>query len=104
VAEVDQFALPAPVSPARVFGGHADDELLDHCCSGRTSRSAARGVVPLPGNQPAMPGQDRGGSDQEYLRPALPWQQPGQGGQPRPIGRCVADSGDLPAQHGVLVA
>ena len=43
---------------------------LDSFDRGRgTSGPAACGVVPLPGDQPAMPGQDRGRSDRKNLRP-----------------------------------
>ena len=95
VAEADQFALHAQVSPAWVLGGQTDDELLDCRCSRGTSAPAACGVVPLPGDQPAMPGQDRGRRDRKDLGPARTRQQPGQGRQPHPIGRCVADPDNL---------
>ncbi len=104
VAESDQFALYAPVSPARILGRQAEDELLDRCGGGRTSRSAVCGVVPFPCNELAVPDQDRGGRDREDLGPAAMRQQPGQAGQPHPVGRRVAHPGDLSAQHGVLVA
>ena len=32
MAEPDEFALPAPVSPCRVLGGDADHELADRSC------------------------------------------------------------------------
>ena len=68
--EPDQFALHAPVAPGGVLGGHAHHEVFDGCCGGWTSGSAACGVVPLSGDQPAVPGQDRGRSDREDLGPA----------------------------------
>ncbi len=104
MAEPDQFALHAPVSPLWVLGGHADDQFLDRCCGRRTSGLAARGVVPLPGDQPAMPGQNRGRSDRKDLCPAATGQQPGQGGQPQPVDGLLVHPGDLAAQYGVLVA
>ena len=70
VAEADQFALPAPVSPTRVLGRQADDELLDRRCGRGTFGPAACGVVPRPGEQPAMPGQDRGRRDPGKPRPS----------------------------------
>ena len=76
MAEPDQFALHAPMPPDGVLGGHAHHEILNYRCGGRTSGSAACGVVPLSGNQPAVPGQDRGRSNREDLGPATTWQQP----------------------------
>jgi hypothetical protein len=104
MAEPDQFALHAPVAPGGVLGGHAHHEVLDGCCGGWTSGSAACGVVPLSGDQPAVPGQDRGRSDREDLGPAPTWHQPGQGGQSHPVSRRVAHPSDLSAQHSVLVS
>jgi hypothetical protein len=60
VAETDQFALHAPVSPGGILGGHADDELLDHRCGRETAGSTACGVVPFARDEFAVPGQDRG--------------------------------------------
>ena len=67
MAKSNQLALHTPMPPTRVLGGHAEDKLPDCCCGGGTATAAARGVVPLPGNQPAVPGQDRGGSDRKDL-------------------------------------
>ncbi|MEU1696138.1 hypothetical protein ABZ590_33335 [Streptomyces hirsutus] len=39
----------------------------------------------------------------EHLTPALAWDQPGEHGEPDPVGGLVADPGDLAAQHRVLV-
>jgi len=77
MAEPDQFALHAPVAPGGVLGGHAHHEVLDGCCGGWTSGSAACGVVPLSGDQPAVPGQDRGSSDREDLGPPATWHPTG---------------------------
>ena len=104
MAQADQFALHTPVAPGGVLARHADDELLDRRSGGWTPGSAACGVVPFPRDKLAMPGQHRGPSHREDLRPAAAWQQPGQGSQPRPVGRRVVRPGDLAAQHGVLVA
>ncbi len=70
MAKSNQLALHTPMPPTRVLGGHAKDKLLDCCCGGGTATAAARGVVPLPGNQPAVPGQDRGRSDRENPQPS----------------------------------
>jgi hypothetical protein len=103
MAEPDQFALHPPMSPARVLSGHSEDELFDRCCSRRTPGPTTCGVVPFPRDQLSVPSQDRGSSDREDLSPAATWHKPGQSGQPCPVDGPVADPGDLPAQHGVLV-
>jgi hypothetical protein len=103
MAEPDQFPLHAPVSPTGILAGHVNDQLRDPRGGRETSRLTAGGVVPSPRDQLAMPGQDRGGRDRKDLGPTAARQQPGQGGQPHPVGRPVADPGDLAAQHGVLV-
>jgi hypothetical protein len=103
VAESDQFALHAPVSPGGVLSCPAHHEVRDRRCGGWTSGSAACGVVRFPGDERAVPGQERGGCDREDLGPAVARQQSGHRGQPHPVGRCGAEPGDLAAQHGVLV-
>jgi hypothetical protein len=103
MAEADQFALHPPVSPGGILGSHADNQVSDRRGGRWTSRPAACAVVPLPRDQPAVPGQDRGRGDREDLGPAATRQQPGQRSQPRPIRGRVADPRDLPAQHSVLV-
>jgi hypothetical protein len=103
VAEPDQFALHASISPGGVLDGHANHEFLDRFYRWGTSGLAACGVVPFPRDQPTVPGQDSGGSDQEDLCPTVTWHESGQGGQPHPVDGPVAHPGDLSAQHGVLV-
>ena len=103
MAEPDQFALPAPMSPRGIFGCHANDQLLDRCCGRGTSGPAACGVVPFPRDQPAVPGHDGGGSNREDLCPAATRHEPGQGGQPHPVDGPVVHPGNLSAQHRVLV-
>src|SRR5947209_16478562 len=85
VAEPDQLALHAPVSPGRILGCHPNDQLLDRCCGWRTSGLATCGVVPFPRDQPTVPSHERGWSDWENLNPALTWQEPRQSSQPRPV-------------------
>ncbi|GAA3485074.1 hypothetical protein GCM10018966_096060 [Streptomyces yanii] len=41
--------------------------------------------------------------DREDLAPAFARDQPGECGEPDPVGGLVADPGDLPAQHRVLM-
>ncbi len=103
VAEPDQLALHAPVSPGRILGCHANDQLLDRCCGGRTSGLATCGVVPFPRDQPTVPRHKRGRSNRENLNPALTRQKPRQRSQPRSLNGPVAHPRDLPAQHGILV-
>jgi hypothetical protein len=76
MAQPDQFALHAPMPPGRVLGCHAHHEILDCRGGGWPSGSTASGVVPLSGNQPAVPGQDRGRSNREDLGPAATGHQP----------------------------
>jgi hypothetical protein len=46
VAELDEFALHAPVSPCRVVGRDADHELADRSWRGRPSRTPPVRVIP----------------------------------------------------------
>ncbi|SCF93600.1 hypothetical protein GA0115260_1045718 [Streptomyces sp. MnatMP-M27] len=67
-------------------------------------RISARGVVPLCGDEPAVPGKQGAEGDREDLFPVVPGYQPGQGGEPEPVGRLIADrSGQLATQDRVLV-
>lgn len=45
------------------------------------------------------PGGPCGGGDREDLAPMAARDQPGECGEPDPVGRLVADPGDLTAQH-----
>ncbi|AHH98693.1 hypothetical protein KALB_5331 [Kutzneria albida DSM 43870] len=74
VPETNQFSLDAPVSPLRVLGRHADDEVLDRCRGRWTPWAAPVAVVPFPGDQPPMPGQQGRGRDGKDLPPATAWQ------------------------------
>jgi hypothetical protein len=65
MTEPDQLALHPPVSPGGILGVIRMTMLFDRRSGGRTSRPAACGVVPFPRGQPAVPGQDCGGSDRE---------------------------------------
>ena len=85
MTEAEQLARHPPVSPGGILGSHPNDHAFDRRSGWRTSRSAVCGVVPCPRGQPAVPGQDRGGSDREDRGPAAARQEPGQGRQPRPV-------------------
>jgi hypothetical protein len=104
MAEPDQFALHPPVSPGGVLVCHADDQVLDRCGGRGTPGPAACGVVPRTRDQSAMPGQDRGWRNRKDSRPAAARYEARQCRQPCPVGRGVADLGDLSAQPGILVA
>ena len=104
MAEPGQLALDPPVSPPRILFCEPQDERLDRCSGGWASGASSRGVVPLPGDEPAMPVEQSTGSDWEDLAPARTMYQPGQRGEPEPVCGLVADrAGQLPAKHGVLV-
>jgi hypothetical protein len=60
-------------------------------------------VRPSTSHELLMPAQQRGRRHQER-RPALPRQQPGQGGQDQAIGGGVPRAGNLAVQHSELVA
>jgi hypothetical protein len=46
MAEPDQFALPAPVSPCGILGSHPNDQACDRRRGGRVSRSVHGLSVP----------------------------------------------------------
>ena len=77
MAEPDQLALNTPMPPGKILGSHANHQILDRRCGRWTSRSATCAVVPLARDQPAVPGQDRGGIDRQDLCPSATRQQAG---------------------------
>ena len=101
-AELLQLADDAQVAPAGVLPGQPDDQLDRLLRQGRASRSSVR-VGPVPPDERPVPAQDRLGRDEER-RPALPWHEPGQGGDECPVGPAEPGSCDLAAQDGQLVA
>jgi len=103
VAQPDEFALHAPVPAGRVVGGHADHEPADRGCRGRPSGTPPAGVGPLAGDKPPVPGEQRRRGHREHLAPPAPRNQPGEYGEPQPVGRLVTDPADLTTQHRVLV-
>src|SRR5215470_316877 len=102
VAESDEFALDAPVTPRWIVRGDADDEFPDRGWRGRPSGPLGR-VIPFATDQPPVPGQERRGSHREYFGPSAPGDQPGQRREPQLVARLVADPADLAAQYRVLV-
>ncbi len=102
--------LPSPCSspairrypPARVLPGEAQDERDELPIDWRPA-GVVSPVGPAPCCQPPVPAQQGLRSDDE-ARPALPGKQPRRRGQEDPIGVGEPGSGDLPVQHGHLVA
>ena len=64
---------------------------------------AHTGTVQLPGDQFAVPGQQRRGCHREDPGPLPPRDEWGQRGEPGPVGRLVTYPAGVPAQHCVLV-
>jgi hypothetical protein len=69
-AKVEQLALDALVTPARVLPGEADDQLLQPLVQRRPACLAVR-VGPGAGNEPPVAAQERLGRDEE-ARPTGP--------------------------------
>jgi hypothetical protein len=62
--KVEQLALDAPVAPARVLPGEADDQLLQLLVQWGSPLSVVR-VGPGAGHEPPVPAQQRLGRDEE---------------------------------------
>jgi len=103
VAELDEFALHPPMPPRRVVGRDADDELADRGWRGRPPGPPPVRVIPFACDQAPVPGEQSRRGHREHLGPPLPGDQPGQGRQPQPVARLVADPADPAAQHRVLM-
>lgn len=105
MAQPGQFALDPSVPPPGILAGQAQHQLPERGHSrGSAGTAAAGGVVPLLGDQLAVPGQHGAGGDGEDAGPAAPRYQRGQRGEPEPVGRLVADRAlELTAQDSVLM-
>jgi hypothetical protein len=100
VAELEEFALDALVSPAVVLGGEPLDERGDLGADRRASRVVR--VGPFLSGQATMPSQNGARCDQPVcLQPS--GQLPDQRGQHRPVGPVQPRPRITPAQHGDLV-
>jgi len=102
-AEFHQFAVDPAVPPQRILLRQADDEPGD-----ARDRRRAAGLAPLArviplGGQPAMPGKERRRCHREDFGPAVTRYEPGQRGEPDPVGRLVTYPAGVAAQHRVLV-
>jgi hypothetical protein len=104
VTEPGELALDPAMTPARVRPGHRNDEILDRRHGRRATGPRGLWVGPFAGYQPAVPGQHGRRSHRKHLRPAVPGNQPGQRGQPRPIRRLIPHAWDMAAQHRILMA
>ena len=101
-AEVQQLSLDALVSPARVLGGQADDQLL-HVFVQRWSPVSTMWVGPGAGDHSSMPAQQRLRGDDE-AGPAGSGQQSADGGEHGAVGGFQPGSRGLAAKHRQLVA
>jgi hypothetical protein len=101
-AKVEQLALDALVTPARVLPGQADDQLLDSLVQ-RWPAGLAMRVGPRPGDQPPLPAQQRLGRDEE-ARPAGAGQHAADCGEQRPVGGLEPGRGTSAVQDGELLA
>lgn len=75
VADLDEFALHAPVSPGRIVRGHTDYELADRSRRGRSSGPPTAGVIPLACDKPPVPGPECRRGHRHHLAPPLPGDQ-----------------------------
>jgi hypothetical protein len=101
-AEASKPALDADTAPAPVLSGEPDDELDELVGHGRPTR-ATRGS-PAPPFAPRCQRSERLWRDEEGA-PAPSRQQPGEGGEDRPIHRAVGDAHiELALEDGHLVA
>ena len=80
--EADQLTLDVLVPPSRVVDSQPHDQGGEHL-GDRGPADAEVGIGPAPGNQAAMPAQQRLGPHAER-RPALPAQKPSSARQARP--------------------
>jgi hypothetical protein len=78
MAEADEFALDAPVSPAGILPGQAQNQVTDLVADPWPSLLVR--IDPMSANQPAVPGQ-QGRRGDDPVSPQCSWQCPGQRGQ-----------------------
>jgi hypothetical protein len=101
VSEPTEFPVEAPVAPGEVLVCQAQDQVTELV----TDRWATGlvGIGPLSGDQAAVPGQQRRGSD-DAMSTQRAGEQAGQGGQDRPLRPAGPRPVDLTGQHGHLMA
>ena len=99
--EAEQLALDPLVAPARVLPRHLLDQHREPGIDRRPA--AAVGIGPPPADQPPVPAQQRVRRHQP-AHPQRPGEQPGQGGEHRPVGPVQLRLRVLPPQHRHLLA
>jgi hypothetical protein len=106
VAEPSEFAVDSAVSPSVVLGGTPHDELADRGRCRAAARCCASGrVVPFPGDEFAMPGQQGCWRDRKDRCPPAAGDEPGQGAEPEPVRGLIAQAlSQLAALDRVLVS
>ena len=101
--QAGQFAVDAPVAPARVIPCHLHRQRPDGLRRARPPRNAVR-VRPALLDKIGVPAQHRPrGDDQAQLPEAAPGQQPGQRRQDRPVGPRQLRRLDLALEDGNLM-
>ncbi len=91
-AKASKLALDADTTPAPVLSGDPDDELDELIVNGRPT-TATRGspAPPFAPRELSVPTKERLWRDEEGA-PAPSRQQPGEGGEDRPIHRAISDA------------
>jgi hypothetical protein len=101
MAKTDQFPLDAAMPAARVLPGQPENKVTYLVTDRRTSGPVR--VCPMPADQPAVPGQQRGRGD-DPMPPQLARKGLNERGQHGPVWPGQARTPDWAAQHGDLVA
>ena len=102
-AEFRQFAMDPAISPPRIFLRQPYDKAGDAPdCRRAAERALPARVVFLRG-QLTVPGEQCRWRDREDVAPAGARYEPGQRGEPHPVGRLVTHPAAVAAQHRVLV-
>lgn len=101
VAEAAELAVHAAEAPAWVLGVEPDDQVAE--LVGHWWASWWGWLRPLALDQAPMPGEQRAWSDEPMASEGL-GQEPGEGGQQRPVRSVWLRRGDLTAQHRDLLA
>ncbi len=96
IAEAEEFAPDAAVSPARILPGQPPDQFTDLLRDRRASGGVRVGPFLL--YQAPVPDK-QGARHHDPLYPKVPGQQPRQGGYHRPVSPVWFRAGDLAAQH-----
>ena len=97
--------MDSPVAPRQVVAVQPQDQLADLPSGRRPARSAAGGLGPVAGDEPAMPPQHRRRlHDQEHLPETITIEHLGQHPEDRTVRVIEGRPRHLPLQHPQLVA